>query len=193
MSDDTQTQVDESQEAEQPTERELLMERADDMGISYSKNIKTETLRERVNAKMNGEDDSEGSEQEAKPAAKKSEHQIRREAQKRAGKLVRLRITCMNQNKRNHEGEYFTAANSTAGTFTKYVPYDTDWHVPQIIFNMIKARKVAVRYDKVVGGIKTKATKLVPEFAVEELPPLSEAEMKQLRLEQARRAGNSDD
>lgn len=193
MSDDTQTQVDESQEDQQPSERDLLMERADDMGISYSKNIKTETLRERVNAKMNGEDDSEDSSETVKPSGKQSEHQKRRAAQQKAGKLVRIRITCMNQNKRNHEGEYFTASNSSAGTFTKYVPYDTEWHVPQIIYNMIKARQVAVRYDKVVNGVKTQATKLVPEFAVEELPPLTDAELKQLRLEQARRAGNSDD
>ncbi len=182
MSEVTETQANEEQD-----ERELLKQRADDMGLTYAKNIPLDKLRKLVNDKLNGTSDDSDS------APKKSGKPSRDEALKEATKLVRIRVANMNPNKRSHAGEIFTAGNSSVGTHKKYVPFDTEWHVPNIILKMIQRRKVQIFSRRKVDGKEITTGKMVPEFAVEVLPPLSEAELKQLALEQARRSGNSNE
>lgn len=184
MSEVTDTQANEEQD-----ERELLKQRADDMGLTYAKNIPLDKLRKMVNDKLNGTSDEDGDSASKKAGKKPSQD----EKLKEATKLVRIRVSNMNPNKRSHSGEIFTAGNSTIGTHKKYVPFDTEWHVPNIILKMIQRRKVQIFSRRKVNGKELTTGKLVPEFAVEVLPPLSEAELKQLALEQARRSGNSNE
>lgn len=94
----------------------------------------------------------------------------------------------MNPHKREIEGEIFTVGNSMVGMVSKYVPFDTEegWHVPQIILNAIQERQVMLLVSgKKAHGIESKTKKLVKEFNVEILPPLTQKELDELARRQA--------
>lgn len=168
---------------------------ADEMGVKYHPAIG----RDKLIAKIE-EARSENAIAEAvaevvpeKPEAKReTPGQRRQRLQKEAAKLVRLRVTNMNPNKKEWEGEIFTVSNSVVGTFKKYVPFGIEWHVPDIIFKAIQARQCQV-FTTVNGprGNKMRKGKMIKEFSVEVLPPLTEAELKDLAQQQAM-AGNID-
>ena len=107
---------------------------------------------------------------------------------KRASRLVRIRINCMNPNKKAWQGEIFTVSNSSAGTFKKFVPFSAEngWHIPQIMLGMIQDRKFVEHYiaGKDSRGREIKRHKLVKEFAIEILPPLNAKEINDLRIQQ---------
>lgn len=105
-----------------------------------------------------------------------------------AGKLVRIRVSCMNPNKKEYEGEIFTVSNSIVGTFRKYVPFNADegWYVPNMIFQYLKDKECQVFYTKKMpGGEKKRVGKLIKEFAIEVLPPLTIEEITELATKQA--------
>ena len=121
-------------------------------------------------------------------ATQETENQRRLRRKREASELVRIRLTCMNPNKREWEGEIFSAGNSLVGTFTKYVPFNVDdgWHVPQIILEMIRARQCQIFYtEKSRNGVNVRKGKLIKEFNVEVLPPLTPAELHDLAQRQA--------
>ena len=160
-----------------------LKERADQMGLSYHPSIGVEKLREKINDAL-----AESSE----PAEPESAGAIRKRKRDEALALVRIRVTCMNPNKKEWEGEIFTVSNAVVGTQRKYVPFNADegYHVPRIILNQIKARQCQVFHTvKDERGNKTRQGKLIKEFAVEELPALTEQELKELAQRQAMAKG----
>lgn len=189
MSDDQMTQ---------PSEREELEARAKQLGLKFHPNMGDDKLREKVNAAMTGsgdDEDGDDSAQDNQPTVaeqKQSANQLRVTKKQEAEQLVRVRITCMNPNKREWEGEMFTAGNSVVGTHKKYVPFDVEWHVPRILLNMIKERKAQVfvkqRDDK---GRQITKGKLIKEFSVEELPALTEKELEELAQRQAMSNGTA--
>lgn len=106
--------------------------------------------------------------------------------------LIRIRVTCMNPAKKEWEGEIFAAGNSTVGTVTKYVPFNLDegYHVTRIMYNVIRDRQaqifVTVKNEK---GAKVRTGKMIKEFAVEVMDPLTEEDLEVLKADQlARRA-----
>lgn len=156
-----------------------LKERADLMGLSYHPSIGVDKLRDKVNEAVNPV-------VEVVEPVVETKGQIRKRLQKEASKLVRIRISCLNPNKREWEGEIFTVSNAAVGTFRKYVHFDTEWHVPNIIFEQLKERKFQQFYTaKGPRGEKTRRGKLVNEFAIEVLPPLTDDELKELAQQQA--------
>lgn len=163
-----------------PDELSALKARADLLGISYHPSIGLEKLRDKVNAALSAGDKDE-------PSAK-DEAAERVEMQRKASELVRIRITCMNPAKKEWEGEIFTTGNAVVGTFKKFVPFNADegWHVPRIILEMIQQRECQV-FTTIRGprGNTTRQGKLIKEFAVEVMPPLTEDELKDLAQRQA--------
>ena len=162
-----------------------LKTRADQMGIKYHPSIGAEKLREKVQEALQG-----AASQEDNPTPKETngESDSARKARKRreASELIRVRITCMNPNKKEYEGEIFTVGNSLVGTMKKYVPFGVEWHVPRIMLNMIKSRKCQVfQTSRDPRGNRIKEGKLIKEFSIEELPPLCEKELKELARRQA--------
>jgi hypothetical protein len=112
----------------------------------------------------------------------------RRRLRMEAARLVRIRVVCMNPMKKDWEGEIFTVANAVVGTFKKYVPFGNDegWHVPNIIYQQIKSRMCQTFVNaKSRNGVTIRQGKLIKEFAVEVLPDLTEAELKELAQRQA--------
>jgi hypothetical protein len=187
-------------EEQMPDELTLLQERAKKMGIKFHPNISLEKLKEKVASKMEGKPDEE---EETKTVqvtptptvqvVKPTKAQLRAAKFKEANKLVRVNITCMNGHKKDWQGEVFTASNSVIGSIKKYVPFNVDWHVPTIILNMIKERKYQTFYTvKDSRGNSIRKGKLVPEFAIRELDPLTEKELKELAQRQRMASGTAE-
>jgi hypothetical protein len=185
----------------QPTELQMLKARADMMGITYSNNIGPEALRKKIEAKMNGEEEPAAADAPAadavhaanplvgqdKPVKRKS---LRQHLYDEEMKLVRIRIQCLDPKKSNLPGEIFTVANDHLGTVKKFVPYgeysEGGYHVPHIIYKMLLARRflnIRTVKDKRTG-VTTPISSYAKEFAIEVLPPLSPAEVENLKVAQ---------
>ena len=175
-----------------PDELTTLKARADKMGLSYHPSIGVDKLREKVTAALEGNRDDTSTDSTAGSAviglAEETPNQRKLRKKREAGELIRIRVTCMNPNKRDWDGEIFSASNSTVGTFKKYVPFNADegWHVPNIIYQVLKDRECQV-FSTVTGprGNKFRKGKLIKEFAIEVLPPLTQKELDELARRQA--------
>lgn len=183
----------EEQAAVAPSRLDTLKARADLMGVSYHPKISAEKLEEKIAAHLagDGKDDKEVKEEAVKEDESVAEKRSRMKQE--AMKLVRIRLTCMNQAKKNWKGELITVANNLVKS-SRYVPFnaqDNGWHVEQIILNVLRERKYAVFQDEPNGkGGTVRRSRLVPEFAIEVLPPLTPAEIKELARTQAMREGS---
>ena len=142
----------EDNETAGPDELEILKGRARMMGIEFSNNIRVDTLRERIAAKLaEGEAKTETVEVVAGPnplevvapvvtaVAEQPAAQVtptspeappvspvvslRQQLVAEATKLVRVRITNMDPKKRDLHGEVLTVANEFIGTIRKFVPF----------------------------------------------------------------------
>lgn len=180
---------------------EDLKERATKLGIKFHPTIGEDKLREKVAEAMTRLDDentpaSEESDADAATSAyvapKETKAQQAYRLKSEASELIRVRVTNMNPNKREWEGEIFTAANSVVGTFRKFVPFNVPWHVPRIILEQLRQRQFQHFTTEVdQRGNKVRRGRLIAEFAIEELSPLSEKELKELAQRQAMAAGTS--
>jgi hypothetical protein len=116
------------------------------------------------------------------------------ERRKMAGALVRVRVQCMNPMKKEWPGEILSVGSPKVGTFKKYIPFNNEpYHVPKIILDMMKERQCSVFYNAPgPHGQQIRKSRLINEFAIEELPPLTQEEIKQLATKQAMARGEAD-
>ena len=154
------------------TEKAILMERADKMGIEYSPNIGIETLKERIHEKLREENPNQEDEIET--------------ARKKCTKLIRVSLNCLDSAKNELEGEFFQAANSVCNV-KRYIPFNVPWHMEQILYDNIKEKKL----QKIVSSGKddsiSKKTILAPAYSIEILESLTPEELKDLaKAQQAR-------
>lgn len=170
---------------------DVLKERANKLGIDFHPNIGEEKLRAKINEKL---DDTEEVKKADKVMTEEQAKRVVRNAKhKEAMRLVRCRVTCMNPNKREWEGEILTASNAIASA-KKYVPFNGEpYHVPRILLNMMMERKCQV-FKTVPGprGNKVRKGHLIPEFSIEILPDLTPAEASELAKQQALAAGKEE-
>ena len=172
-----------------PDELTTLKARAEQLGISFHPSIKLEKLRDKINAKLEGdaEEEEEGVVAAGVPKGE-TQSELRLRKRKEASELVRIRVTCMNPAKKEWDGEILSAGNSAVGTFKKYVPFNNEdgWHVPRIIYNQLLERKCQIFVtDKDGRGNKVRKGKMIREFAIEVLPQLTAAELRDLAQRQA--------
>lgn len=164
-----------------------LKARADLLGITYHPSIGLEKLREKINAATSDEAVKEPV-QTVATANEETANERRIRLKKAALELVRIRVTCMNPAKAEWEGEIFTVGNSAVGSITKYVPFNADagWHVPRIIYQQLVERQCQI-FTTVSDsrGNKSRKGKLIREFAIEVLPPLTAEELRDLAQRQA--------
>jgi hypothetical protein len=168
------------------------------MGIKFSPKIGIDALRTRVNAAINGEDDKPDEEETASPkhmTKAERDAQMRKEIYAKELKLIRVRIACMNPEKKDWPGEIITVANRYIGNVKKFIPFNSEsdrgFHVPNVIFKTLKSRKFlhkSSRRDRQTGQIVV-TTKWMPEFSIEVLPQLTEQELQDLAREQAMKGG----
>jgi hypothetical protein len=169
----------------------LLKERAAKLGITYGPNIGLETLRKKVNDVLSGDQNNAPAPAEQKTEQltdRQKKSKARREAIEDALKLVRVNVTCMNPDKKHLEGDFFSVSNSLIGTVTKYVLFDTEegWHVPNIVLTVLREKQFqAFVTKKLPNGQKTKVGKLVKEYSIDVLDPLTPEELRDLAQRQA--------
>lgn len=170
------------------SELDSLKSRAELLGVKFHPSISLEKLREKVNAAI----ESSGEEEVA--AAPKAKTVDKAKLLAEATKLVRVRVTCMNPAKKEWEGEIFSIGNATVGTMRKFIPFNADegWHIPHFMYEALKEREcqifVTSRDEK---GNSSRKGKLIKEFAIEVLPPLTKEELAELARRQAMIAGQT--
>jgi hypothetical protein len=165
-----------------------LKQRADMLNVSYHPSIGVEKLREKVAAAIAGKPAETAPAPVVAQPGEESELQRLQRLRREANELVRIRLTCMNPNKKEWEGEIFSVGNAVVGTLKKFVPFNTDdgWHVPRMIYEQLLERQCQVFVTlKSKSGTSIKVGKLIKEFAIEVLPPLSLDELKDLAQQQA--------
>lgn len=171
------------------SELDSLKAKADLVGVKYHPSISADKLRAKVAAHIAGEPEP-GKEAvaETKVAAVETVLQKRKRTKDTALALVRVNVTCMNPAKREWDGEIFAVGNSHIATQKKFVPFNTadGYHIPKIMFDMLKERKCQVFYnERAKNGITVRKGKLINEFAIEVLPQLTEKELAELAKIQA--------
>ena len=177
------------------TELENLKSRAEKLGVKFHPSISAEKLREKIKAAQSEGEGSVGEQPEGKSAAgtKEESPAAKKLRLKREGlKLVRVNITCMNPAKKEWEGEIFTVSNNAVGTVKRYVPFNTEdgWHVEHILLEQLRERQCQIFVtEKDSRGNKVRKGKLIREFAIEVLDPLTEEELRELAQRQAMAKG----
>lgn len=181
---------------------ESLKARADTLGLKYHPKIGIDALREKITEAMaepGDEGEGEGVPEEDKSADEKPLTKLQKEAamreklRKEKMKLIRVRISNLNPAKKDLHGEIVTVANKFLGTVRKYIPFgeatDEGYHVPQVLLDQLKARKFqSIKTITKKGQIEVK-TRMVPEFAIEVLDPLTADELEKLATQQRAAAG----
>lgn len=189
---DENTSYDEELEddSEEMTEAEMrladLKNRADTLGIKFHPSIKEEKLLAKIKEAMEDNAvapvETEGAMRTNKPdlVALKNE----------ALKLVHVRITCMDPMKKEFQGDYFTTGNSLIGTIRRFVPFGVEWHVPQIMLNLIQEKEYQMHTTKKsTNGMETNDSRMVKTYAVEILKPMTKEELSELAQRQAMAKG----
>lgn len=195
-------------QTQQPDELTMLKSRAKLMGITFSNNIGLDALKTKIEehkqaaaAKTQASapastetapKDDEDSKPVSTPMAKKIS--LRDHLQNEAMKLVRLRITNLDPKKKDLQGEILTVANEYIGTVRKFVPFgeatDNGYHVPYCLYEMMRDRKfLSIKTRKGPKGQTIVEQQMVREFALEILPPLTEAELARLSAAQQAAGG----
>lgn len=173
------------------TRLDELKARATELGIKFSPNIGETTLEQKI---IDKETELYGIKKVKEPEAPKipkneTPTQRRLRLKREASKLIRVRVNCLNPNKRNWPGEIISVGNANIGTWKKYVPFnlETGYHIPQIIYNVLVNRECQIFY-KVKGKDgrpDVMRGKLIKEFNVEVLPALTKKELEKLAARQA--------
>lgn len=170
-----------------PTEAEKLQAlktKADMLGITYHPSIGLDKLKEKVDAKMAEQPKEDPINAGHVPVLDKGESKISK--MREASQLVRVIVTTRDPNKKDWPGEILSAGNSTVGFFKKYIPYGTEWHIPKILFNVLKDKRVQVFVPVVDSkGNKTKEPRLIGAYNIEVLDPLTAEQLADLAKAQA--------
>jgi hypothetical protein len=181
------------------SELDMLKNRAGLMNISFSNNIGVDALRGKIQAKLDGETRTETPVMEASQEINNKGVPVKTERQQMIDeemRLVRIRITNLDPKKKDLPGEIFTVANEILGAVKKYIPYgeatDNGYHVPYIIYRQLREREfLNIKTRKDNRGRTIVETSMAREFALEELPPLTQKELDHLAAAQAAAAGMS--
>lgn len=155
-----------------------LKARADMLGITYHPSIGVEKLKEKISAVT--------SNQPKEPETVVGD--VKNDPKADALRLIRIRLQCMNPAKKEWEGEIISVGNSVVGTVKKYIPFNADegWHVPKMLFDYLNDKQCQVFVTvKDSRGNSIRRGKLIKEFSIEVLPPLTADELKEMARRQA--------
>lgn len=167
-----------------------LKNRASTLGIKFHPSIGTDKLREKIQAAL----DDNATEEVKTQGGDEKPTDDRKALKDAALKLIHVRITNMDPMKKEHQGDFFLTGNALVGTVKRFVPFGVEWHVPQIILNMIEEKRYQqFSTSKNSKNVDITTSKLVKTYAVERLKPLTEKELKELGRVQAMRRGEAND
>ncbi len=175
--------------ASTPTPRDLLKEKADLLGITYSRNISDEKLKalidEKLNPTVNEEVDNKVKTHDEQVSDAIST--MRTEAMK----LKRCIVTCMDPAMKEWETTpYLSVSNSILALPKIVVPLGVEWHIPQIYYDMLKNQKCFISVKgKDVKGRTITTRKEINKYSIQDLPDLTEKELAELKQAQIMRDG----
>lgn len=162
--------------AKQPTEIELLKTQADILGLEYKGNVSARALRKQILDTLNNADDSEGMSNDDRVAA---------EAE--STKLIRCIVMPNAAHMRDYQGQLFSVGNSLLNSVSKYVLFNTEYHVPKIILDHIQAAEMQFFVTRKVNGREVRESKMTRAFNVTILDPLTKEELAELARSQENR------
>lgn len=155
------------------TNLDVLKAKADEYGIKYTARTTEAQLKKLIDKHEN-------------EVEQQVQNDIVQEVELEAMKLLRVIVTPMNPLKRDLQGDIFSVGNSVLPTFTKYVPYNVEWHIPQIMYEMLKEKQETVFHKtKDAQGRDIVLTKTIPAYNINVLPQLTPEELKELAKNQA--------
>lgn len=172
-------------------EIELLKETADRMGITYHAAIGVKKLKAKIDAILKDEPEELVEEVVKTVAETKAARNAR--LRREANRLVRVNISCLNPSKSAWQGEVYSASNAAIGVIKKFIPFKSEvaYHIPVILLDILKDSVYQRCFMEMVNGVNTKRSKLIKEFSIEELPPLTQAEIDRLAAKQALQGGTA--
>lgn len=167
-------------------ELESLKAKAKLLGMKPHPSIGIDTLREKIAAHLAGTPDTEDA-PKVEITKELTPGQKRKAMRENALRLIRVNVVCLNPAKREWDGEIIAVGNSNLETQKKFVPFNTPdgYHMPYIMYEMLKARECQVFYNERVNGNTVRRGKLQPEFNIVVLPPLTQDELDDLAKAQA--------
>lgn len=175
-------------------ELETLKNIATLSGVQFHPNIKGPALSAKIEEHLkNKPEEAVAKTPEPVVPKKLTPQQERMKIVKEATKLIRVNVVCMNPNRKEWKGDIFTVSNSVVPTIKKYIKFNTEegWHVPQMLLNSLREKRCQLFKTVTRNGVDIRQGYLVPEFSIEELPPLNEKQMEDLRKQQAMANGNT--
>jgi len=184
------------------TELDLLKARAVKMGIKHHPSIGIDKLSAKIEVILSATPSTNAvpdspigvpiDYKSKADAAKRVEVRNKTRLRNKAAKLIRVRITCMNPNKKEWEGEIISVSNRNVGVFKEYVPFNAEdgWHLPQMIINVLEEKKCQVFTTvKNASGVKVRKGKLIKAYSIDYLPSLTQSEIDKLAQRQAMAKG----
>jgi len=155
------------------------------MGISYRPNIGVDGL----SRKIADAESAKVEEKEIFLSKGQQEQKLRDEVQKEGLALIRCRIANLNPSKTDINGEFIVVANRYLGTVRKYVPFHgaaaESYHLPKVLVDDLKGRMYQSVITKKKDGKIMHKVRRTPEYNIQILPPLTEKEMEDLKIQQS--------
>ena len=162
------------------TELDLLKERADMMNIGYHPKIGVAALKKKINAQLQPT-------VVTTPKAQ-TENELRQKLTLEAKALKRVIILNQNPTTKERKGALISFSNSMVGTISRFIPFDVETHVEAALLKQLKNKQMSRFYDDTNDrGQVVRKYRLVPEFTISNLAPLTSLELKQLAEDQLKR------
>jgi len=168
------------------SERDTLKERADLMGLNFPPNITTDKLRELVNGELKGPETKTTTSTDKKQADTDVSDMIREQTRK-----VRVLISCNDPQMTEWEATPYMQISNNSFTLPKIVvPFNVEWHIPYAYYVFLKEQKCTIPVKKKdEKGRTITINKTISKYNIQDLPPLTEKELKELKQAQAMRDG----
>lgn len=181
----------------------LLKEEADVLGVTYPNNITAAKLDERIQEhKKKLEEEKEKSNKSSDntdnvTVSNYNSSKVGR-VREEAFKQIRFKMIVNDPNLQEATGISVTAGNDIVGHVSRIIPTNVEaWHAEAIIVEHLKNQKFQQFKSKKFRDITysdTEGAALMPRFTIIELPPLTQEELNDLKVEQAKRnTGRSED
>lgn len=175
---------------------EGLKQKAKSLGIRFHPSIKEEKLRAKI---LDHHKEMERQAKKIKVTNQSPELQMElakqsisstqggkslREIRQQQLELVRVRVNPLNVHMNGLKGQVFSVINGVVGEVKKYVPFNSPygWHIPRILLDEIESKQYQTfREFKTPTGKTVMKNELAKAYAVEILPPLTDAELASIQ------------
>ena len=161
--------------------RAQLLARAQILGLTFAKNIKTDALADLV---------LKASQPEIKQTSVAEEPTLspREAARRKAMALRRVIIQPQDPHKTQFDFESITVGNGVIGTVTRVFPFNTEWHIEQCVYDTLKERMYQLFTAKNKGRhLGVPDSRWMPAYLITDLPALTKTELAQLAADQSAR------